>query len=216
MQKVLVAQRDGLGAGKIAEVRKLSDDVELRVIDVNGPFLPIVDYPENHFPPDLADSLEWADIVVDHLYHADLTGYLLEQARAAGKPLIASGRKVPGAVCPTTCCTLGRMDKLGRYGAEFGYPAVDVELDGEGRIAHVEVRRGAPCGATWAAAAELVGLTPEEAKAKFGLATQFNCLAKANPNVFLKNPLHVAGEVHSAALARALGEQVGDEEVNKE
>ena len=46
MQKVLVVQRDGLGAGKIAEVKKLSDDLDIRVIDVNGPFLPIPTDPD--------------------------------------------------------------------------------------------------------------------------------------------------------------------------
>ena len=66
------------------------------------------------------------------------------------------------------------------------------------------VLRGAPCGATWKAAQEVVGLTVDEAIPKIGLATQFNCYAKANPNVFLTNPLHVAGEVHSLALEKAL------------
>ena len=50
----------------------------------------------------------------------------------------------------------------------------------------------------------MIGLTPEDAIPKVGLSTQFNCHAKANPNVFLKNPLHVAGDVHAAALKKAI------------
>jgi len=44
---------------------------------------------------------------------------------------------------------------------------------------------------------------------RLGLETQFHCYAKANPNVFLTNPLHVAGEVHAAALRKALRAKTG-------
>lgn len=204
MQRVLVVQRDNMGAGKVVAVKELSEDIELKVVDVKGPFPPIVDYPGEHFPPELMDGLAWCDIVVDHLYHADLTGYLLEKAQEAGKPVVASGRKVPGAVCPTTCCTLGHMNKLGAYGKSFGMPEVEVLLNEDDSIKSVKVVRGAPCGATWKAAEKLTGLKASDAAARFGLETQFNCLAKSNPNVFLTNPLHVAGDVHAAAIEKAM------------
>jgi hypothetical protein len=72
------------------------------------------------------------------------------------------------------------------------------------------VLRGASCGATWKAAESVVGLPVDEALPRIGLSTQFHCYAKANPNVFLTNPLHVAGEVHTAALRKALGRTVGE------
>lgn len=204
MQKVLVLQRDSMGAGKIAAVGELSRTIEIKVITAKGPFPPIVDDPQDAFPPDLEESLAWCDVAVDHLYHADLTGYLLELAKKAGKPVVASGRKVPGAICPTTCCTLARMAKLGEYGEEFGSPEVRVKLDENGAVSEVSVTRGAPCGATWRAAERIIGLKAADATARFGLETQFFCYAKANPNVFLKNPLHVAGEIHAAAMDKAL------------
>jgi len=212
MQRVAVFQRDRLGAGKVQAIQERAPEIELKVADVTGPFPPIIDEPEAHFPPESDELIAWADLVLDHLYHPDLTGYLLERAEAAGKVVVASGRKLIRGLTPTTCCTLGRMEKLGRYGECFGAPEFSVTLDDEGKIASVEVGRGAPCGATWDAAKDIVGLSPEEALPRIGLATQFHCFAKANPNVFLNNPLHVAGDVHIAALKKALGRAEDEEE----
>ncbi len=203
MQKVLVLQRDGLGAEKVRAVRELRPDLQLRVVDVDGPFPPLVDDPQDHFPADLAEQLAWADLVLDHLYHPDLTGFLFDRCEDAGVPVIASGRKLPRGHTPTTCCTLGRLGELGEYAEAFGAPELCVEVAG-GKVTAVQVLRGAPCGATWSAAERVVGLPVEEAVPRMGLETQFFCYAKANPNVFLTNPLHVAGEVHSAALKKAL------------
>lgn len=213
MQRILVFQRDRMGEGKVAAVRELRPDLALRVVDVEGPFPPLVDEPHNHFPETLDALVAEADLVLDHLYHADLTGYLLDRCEAANVPVIASGRKLPRAHTPVTCCTLGKIAELGEYARSFGAPEFEVDL-AEGRIAAVRVLRGAPCAATWKAADAVVGLGAGEAAARMGLETQFHCYAKANPNVFLTNPLHVAGEVHAAALAKALraaGRPAGEE-----
>jgi thymidylate synthase len=70
------------------------------------------------------------------------------------------------------------------------------------------VRRGAPCGATWDAAARLQGLPVDEASIRIGLETQYFCTA--NPAgwdpMYGKSPVHFAGDIHKAALRRALGE----------
>lgn len=197
-----------MGSEKVRAVRERRPDLDLRVIDVDGPFPPILDDPERHFPPDLKEVLADADLVLDHLYHPDLTGFLLDRCEEAGVPVIASGRKLPRGHTPTTCCTLGLISELGEYAREFGAPEFWVEVR-DGRVTDVEVARGAPCGATWKAARDVVGLPVEEAVSKIGLATQFHCFAKANPNVFLTNPLHVAGEVHSAAFGKALKKTSG-------
>lgn len=203
MQKILVFQRDRMGEGKVVAVRELRPDLDLRVVDVDGPFPPIVDEPGAHFPADLGELLAGADLVLDHLYHPDLTGYLIDRCDRLGVPVVASGRKLPRAHTPITCCTLGRLAELGEYAESFGAPEFEVDVV-DGKVAEVRVLRGAPCAATWKAAQSVVGLSPDEALPRIGLATQFHCYAKANPNVFLTNPLHVAGEVHSAALAKAL------------
>ncbi len=76
----------------------------------------------------------------------------------------------------------------------------------DGRISAVHVLRGASCGATWEAAERLKGLAPEEAAARIGLEVQFFC--RADPSgwdpIHGKSPVHFAGEVHRAAMARAI------------
>jgi len=68
------------------------------------------------------------------------------------------------------------------------------------------VIRGAPCGATWDAAERIIGLSVEDAVVRIGLETQFFCTA--NPAgwdpIYGKSPVHFAGEIHSAALKKAL------------
>ena len=70
----------------------------------------------------------------------------------------------------------------------------------------VEVIRGAPCGATWDAAKRVEGLPVEDAIFRIGLETQFFC--SADPSgwdpIHEKSPVHFAGDVHIAALKKAL------------
>jgi hypothetical protein len=77
-----------------------------------------------------------------------------------------------------------------------------------GRIAGIEVQRGAPCGATWDAAPRVVGLPVAEAAVRIGLETQYFCAA--NPAgwdpMYGRSPVHFAGEIHNAALKKALQE----------
>lgn len=72
----------------------------------------------------------------------------------------------------------------------------------------MDVLRGASCGATWEAAARIVGLTPDEAATRIGLEVQFFCLAdpSAWDPIHGKSPVHFAGEVHKTALKQALDE----------
>jgi hypothetical protein len=204
MQKILVFQRCGLGAGKVKGIGEFGRDIALTVVDVGSPAAPIVDDPESYFPGNADELIADADLVLDHLYHPDLSGFLLERAKALGKEVIATGRKIPGAVSPCTCCSLGHIERLGPYAEQFGTPEFEVEVDEEGKIADIRVLRGAPCGATWEAAKAVIGLTVEEALPRIGLATQFNCFAKTSANLYLQNPLHIAGEIHTAALEHAI------------
>lgn len=84
-------------------------------------------------------------------------------------------------------------------------PELSVEIS-DGRIARVEVLRGAPCGATWDAARKLLGVAVENAARFIGLEVQFFC--SANPAgwdpIHGKSPVHFAGRVHSRAMQEAL------------
>jgi hypothetical protein len=75
-----------------------------------------------------------------------------------------------------------------------------------GKIADITVKRGAPCGATWEAALRVVNMPAEEAIIRMGLETQFFCTADPagwDP-IYGKSPVHFAGDVHAAALKKAI------------
>jgi len=76
----------------------------------------------------------------------------------------------------------------------------------DGKIARITVLRGAPCGATWEAAARLVGMPVKNGAARIGLETQFHCAAGPSgwDPVYGKSPIHFAAEIHQAAFNRAL------------
>ncbi|MBW2505700.1 MAG: hypothetical protein JRD19_01355 [Deltaproteobacteria bacterium] len=87
-------------------------------------------------------------------------------------------------------------------------PEYSVEIE-NGRIASIEVKRGAPCGATWDVLARVVGLPLEEAISTLAREVQYICYA--DPSAFDpisgKSPLHYAGDVHAAALKKAISEK---------
>ncbi len=76
-----------------------------------------------------------------------------------------------------------------------------------GRIASIEATRGAPCGATWDVLARVIGLPLDEAVSTLAREVQYICYA--DPSAFDpisgKSPLHYAGDVHAAALKKAIG-----------
>ena len=75
-----------------------------------------------------------------------------------------------------------------------------------GRITSIEVKRGAPCGATWDVLARVIGLPLEEAISTLAREVQYICYA--DPSAFDpisgKSPLHYAGDVHAAAFKKAI------------
>ncbi len=76
----------------------------------------------------------------------------------------------------------------------------------DGKVASLEVLRGASCGATWEAAVRVINMSPEEASSRVGLEVQFFC--RADPSawdpMYGKSPVHFAAEVHKAAFVKAL------------
>ena len=75
-----------------------------------------------------------------------------------------------------------------------------------GKIADIKILRGAPCGATWKASKRILNLSLQDAVEHIGLETQFFC--KADPSgwdpIYGKSPVHLAGELHKAALKKAI------------
>lgn len=87
----------------------------------------------------------------------------------------------------------------------FGSPEFAVEVR-DGKIAGIKVERGAPCRATREAAEKIIGMPVGVAVTRIGLETQYFC--SADPSnwdpLWGKSPVHFAGNVHAAALKRAL------------
>lgn len=202
-QRVLVFQQDGSGERKIEGIRRHGGDrYRLRVVDLPAGLPPVIDDSAEYLPARLE-----ADLVLDYLKHPDLSHDLAARCAAEGIAYIGSGKKhlVGGVLMPVTCCALTHQEGLGHYGREFGMPRFAVRTE-DGLIADIRVERGAPCGATWPAAAKMVGREAGEAVVRIGVECQFHCFA--NPAgwdpIYEKSPVHVAGDLHSAALKAAL------------
>lgn len=201
-QCIWVFQQNNSGMGKIRGIQQYGDAFELKIISIDDAMPPIIDDTDPYIP-----DPEGADLVLDYLKHPDLSHALAEKCRKAHIPVIASGKKPPleEALTPATCCALKQQEGLGSYGRQFGLPEYRIMAQG-GRITAVETLRGAPCGATWEAGQRIVGLTLDEAPVRIGLETQYSCVA--NPAgwdpITGKSPVHIAGELHKAALLRAL------------
>ncbi len=199
--KLVIFGEGGSGNCKAAGIETYGRDIEIeRFYDIPPVLQEIIDEPEEFIPEDLG-----GDLVLNFLRHPDLSEYLVKLCVARGIPVIASGQHIPGAICPFTCCGLGRKRGLGPYGEQFGLPEYRAEIK-DGRIAGLQVRRGASCGATWQVIPRIIGVPVERAIDTIGREIQFLC--KVSPSTFDpisgKSPLHFAGEVHMAALKRAI------------
>ncbi len=200
--KIVVFQEDGSGEYKIAGITVFGEDIEIeRVFDINSSDLPdFIDDPENYLSEDLS-----ADLVLNFIKHPDLSEHLVKICKKKNIPVISSGKNLMDSINPPTCCSLQKDSKTGKYGTIFGKPEFKITVR-DNVITSIEVKRGAPCGATWMVAKKLIGMTKEDALSKIGRETQYICMS--DPSDFDpisgKSPLHIAGDVHIEALKEAL------------
>jgi len=199
--RLVIFEEAGSGKYKVAGIEVYGRNITIERIYNIPPAMPeIIDEPEEFIPDDFE-----GDLILNFLRHPDLSEHLVKICKIKGMPVIASGQNIPGAICPFTCCGLGRRKSLGAYGEQFGLPEYDVEVK-DRRITELHVRRGASCGATWQVIPRMLGVPVDEALSTIGREIQYLC--KADPSAFDpvsgKSPLHFAGKVHMAALKRAL------------
>ena len=205
--RIVVFEHRGSGQKKIEGIRRYGRGIAITAIfDITEPLPEFIDEPEHYIDTDFD-----ADLVLCFIKHPDLGHYLADVCQEKGIPMIASGCKIENAVTPFTCCGLGKSDKLGAYGEQFGVPEFEVELAG-GKITALTVRRGASCGATWEVTDKVIGMTLTEALPTIAREVQYLCIA--NPSAFDPisghSALHYAGEVHIAALRKAFGDKGSD------
>ncbi len=204
----MVLQQDRRAESKISGIHEYGrGQFLLDVITIESSLPPVIDHTEAYLPGNIE-----VDLVLDYLSHPDLSCDLAELCRQQEIPVIASGKKIRNrwVITPPICCALSPSDRLGIYGKRFGAPDFAVTV-ADNRIASVQVIRGAPCGASWKAAQRIQGLPVAEAVLRMGLETQFFCTADPagwDP-IGGKSPVHFAGELHAAALQRALKNNTG-------
>lgn len=207
--KILVFQEGGRGESKVKGIKRYGrNQFDITLISIDQPLPPVVDDASEYLPDTIA-----ADLVLDFLKHPDLSHDLALMCRRMGIPIVASGKKttVGGTHTPPVCCALARHRELEPYSRCFGAPEFDVAIK-DGKISEVTVRRGAPCGATWEAARRMKGQSVEEAPVRMGLDTQFFCTADPSnwDPIWGKSPVHLAADLHRAALVAALKKAQND------
>lgn len=202
--RIVVFEQQGSGQFKIKGIREFGRNIIITdIFSIDASLSTFIDEPER-----FVTSRFVADLVLDFLKHPDLSHYLAELCRGKGIPVVASGKKIPDAITPFTCCGLGRYKRLAAYGEQFGLPELNIAVKA-GRIERIEVRRGAPCGVTWQVTERIIGRTLEEAA--YTMAREVQYLCAADPSKFDplsgKSALHYAGDVHAAAVKKALKEE---------
>ncbi len=201
-QKLVIFEERGSGDYKIAGIEVYGKNLEIvKVVNVDLILPPVIDEPEEYITSDFT-----GDLVLNFLKHPDLSEYLVKLCNQKGIPVIASGQHIPGAICPFTCCGLGKKEGLGAYGQQFGLPEYDIVEIEDDRIKELQVKRAASCGATFQVIKEIVGLPVDEAPTVISRQIQYLCLSDPSDfdPVTGKSALHFAGEVHKSALKRAI------------
>jgi hypothetical protein len=93
-QNVLVFQQTGSGEGKIEGIRRYGrDNIVLEVISIESELPQVIDEAQDYFP----DRIQ-ASLVLDFLKHPDLSYELAVLCRRMKIPLVASGKKLKGAL----------------------------------------------------------------------------------------------------------------------
>ncbi|MCQ1535121.1 hypothetical protein FTO70_05335 [Methanosarcina sp. KYL-1] len=157
-----------------------------------------------------------AEIVITYSLHPDLTSAIAKLAARAGvRSLIVPGGPSRASIpelekisadsgmdieVDEICCTLEANACNRPFADIFGSPVLKVKTK-DGKIAGVEVIKGAPCGSTWHMAKELVGVPVKDAPPKAGLIVQqYPCRAVRGE----MGGIHMSGELHKQALIKAL------------
>ena len=198
---IVVFEYRGSGQKKIEGIRRYGKNIRIvATFDITDPLPGFIDEPEKFIKTDFE-----ADLVLCFIKHPDLCQYLASVCLQKKIPMVASGTKTENALTPFTCCGLGKTDKLGAYGEQFGVPEFEATMT-EGKITSLNVIRGASCGATWEVTDKVIGMTPDEARPTIAREVQYLCIA--NPSAFDPisghSALHYAGEVHIKALNKAM------------
>ena len=98
MFEIIVFEENSSGEKKIQGIKSHGRGLAVvKRYNIVEPLPEIVDEPEEYIPEDFS-----GDLVLDFLKHPDLSSHLAELCREKNIPVIASGKKHPGAMTPFT------------------------------------------------------------------------------------------------------------------
>ncbi|WP_135610071.1 DUF166 domain-containing protein [Methanococcoides sp. AM1] len=216
MTKIGVILRGKYGSRLVDTVRSKTD-MEVIVAELPAYLPDFIDEPEEFFAGlDFDTKVFDADIIITYSLHPDITPQIARMAGKAGvRALIVPGGASKAPVkeleaiskeygifieVDEICCNVASDPATDDFTCFFGNPILDVEVK-DGKIAKVNVIRGAPCGSTWHMAEALVGTPIEEAGPKAGLiVSQYPCRA-VRGNM---GGIHESSEMHKQAIDAAI------------
>lgn len=157
-----------------------------------------------------------AEIIITYSLHPDLTSAIAKLAAKAGvRSLIVPGGPSRASVSELKklsevsgmdievdeiCCSLEPNAFNRPFTDIFGSPILRIKTK-DGKIANVEVIKGAPCGSTWYMAKEIVGMQVKDAPPRAGLYIQHYPCRAARGDL---GGIHESGELHKQAFIKAL------------
>ncbi|NYT19530.1 MAG: DUF166 domain-containing protein [Methanosarcinales archaeon] len=216
MTKLGVILRGKYGSRLVETVRSKTD-MEVIVAEIPAYLPDFIDEPEDFFSGlDFDTKVFDADIIITYSLHPDITPQIARMAGKAGvRALIVPGGASKAPVkelediskeygifieVDEICCNVASDPATDDFTCFFGNPVLDVEVK-DGKIAKVNVIRGAPCGSTWYMAEALVGTPVEEAGPKAGLlVSQYPCRAIRGQ----AGGIHESSEMHKQEIEAAI------------
>jgi hypothetical protein len=206
---------------RLLETIKTRTDFQVASVEVPQVLPGFIEDPEEFVRElNLDPRIYQADLLILYTFHPDLTPEIVRLAGIGGvkAAIIPGGMGRAGSIgeleriaekygihieVDEICCTLEKcgVPVIDEFAQKLGKPELEVETK-DGRISNVTVVRGSPCGATWHAAAGIVGKTVDEAASMTGLfCQQYPCRAvRGTPG-----GIHTSGDLHKDAMERALG-----------
>ncbi|KGK98439.1 hypothetical protein LI82_12130 [Methanococcoides methylutens] len=207
----------GKYGSRLVETVRSKTDMEVIVAELPAYLPDFIDEPEEFFSGlDFDTKVFDADIIITYSLHPDITPQIARMAGKAGvRALIVPGGASKAPVkeleaiskeygifieVDEICCNVASDPATDDFTCFFGNPVLDVEVK-DGKIAKVNVIRGAPCGSTWHLAEALVGTPVEDAGPKAGLiVSQYPCRA-VRGNM---GGIHESSEMHKQEIEAAI------------
>jgi len=222
--RILLFQRGMYGERVVETIKKYGKKIQIsKIFKIHKDLPDIIEEPETYIPNEIFKDI---DLIISYSLHADLSQYIVEQAKNNGiKAVIMPGEdptfsqlgarrqlfEIAGDEVaifgPEVTCALKPVQEneiIKIFCSELGHPEFKVETK-EGKICEVDVIRGAPCGATWYVAKEIIGESIKEAPRKAALLTQYYCRASRGYDIIGgEGKIHKAGKITMKAFEKAI------------